>query len=110
MSELTLDLSGAGRYEAYSAETLDKARDTLREHDKVGDTVQQLGNGVYIVTSIRSRFQRYRAAVSLDSEGHPVGVTCTCENGRKGGIRARCYHAAVAEYLADPESFQEDLR
>lgn len=43
----------------------------------------------------------WHPTASLDDRGRIVGVTCTCPNGKKGGVRARCWHAAALEYLID---------
>lgn len=43
-------------------------------------------------------------------DGEVIGVSCNCPNGSLGGIRARCWHAAVLEMciLEDQEGETSD--
>lgn len=94
MTDEVLDLSGAEQPEGYS----DRTR---------GIAMVAIGKGLVIYTpgTRTARCQSlsspriWEPAASLNAAGEVVGVTCNCPNGTKGGLRARCWHAAALEHL-----------
>lgn len=94
MTDEVLDLSGAEQPLSYSDRTQ-------------GIAMIAIGKGLvtYIPGTCTARCQSLSAhriwepAASLNDAGEVVGVTCNCPNGTKGGLRARCWHAAALEHL-----------
>lgn len=94
MAEQILDFSQAEQPGGYSERT----------H---GIAMIALGKGLVVHTpgTRTARCQSLSApriwepAASLNEDGEVIGVTCNCPNGIKGGVRARCWHAAALEHL-----------
>ena len=94
MADEVLDLSRAEKPSSYSGRTQ-------------GIAMIAIGKGLvaHVPGTPTARCQSLSAqriwepAASLNAAGGVVGVTCNCPNGTKGGLRARCWHAAALEHL-----------
>ncbi len=94
MTEIEIDLGAGSPVEDYSAHTEGLARYALAKGK--------------ITLGRRARTARaeslsgpdtWHPALQLGERGEVAGVTCTCPNGTRGGIRARCWHACALEML-----------
>lgn len=91
-----IDISGAGEFEDYSAHTLG-----LAEYAISSGKIRLRAGGLSATAESLSGSEVWSPAASLDDSGEVIGVTCTCPNGQKGGVRARCWHAAALEKLME---------
>lgn len=91
-----IDLSAAAQPEDYSAHTLG-----LAEYAIKSDKITRTADGLTARARSLSGPDVWTPAASLDDSGAVVGVTCTCPNGQRGGVRARCWHAAALERMIE---------
>lgn len=96
MAEQILDLSDAEQPKGYSQRTHNVAMLALSK----GMVVHVPGTRTARCQSLTAP-KIWEPAASLNSGGEVIGVTCNCPNGTKGGLRARCWHAAALEHLLD---------
>lgn len=90
---VNIDLSNIPEGEPYSGHSRGLADYAIRN----GKVTRQAGALTAECQSL-SGLEIWRPSAAL-SDGAVVGVSCTCPNGRKGGVRARCWHAAALEEL-----------
>lgn len=91
MATQELDLTHPERPSTYSKATERKARAELKRGSL------RLLEGT-TSAEVQSATSPTAWITTATVEGHTsLGVTCTCPNGRKAGVRARCWHAAALE-------------
>lgn len=100
MATIELDLGEPERRrEGFS----DRSEALARQVLSAGRWERLAGNSI-LVQSLNNA-SSYTVTLIESSDGEEVlGITCTCPNGRLGGIQARCYHAAVLNLINDPDS------
>lgn len=94
MTDEVLDLSGAEQPEGYSDRTHSIAMIAIGK----GLVIHTPGTRTARCQSL-SAPRIWEPAASFNDAGEVIGVTCNCPNGTKGGLRARCWHAAALEHL-----------
>lgn len=99
MAEQILDLTNAERPEGYSQRTHNIAMIALAK----GHVAHAPGSRTARCQSISAE-RIWEPAASVNERGEVIGVTCNCPNGTKGGLRARCWHAAALEHLVNQRS------
>lgn len=90
---MEIDLSGATDFEPYSAHT-----EGLAEYGIAEGLVKLQPNGISAKVESLSDHATWHVVAYLDKE-RIGGVSCTCPNGTRGGVRARCWHACALEQL-----------
>lgn len=98
MTEQTIDLSNADRPEDYSDRTKALALAGIRK-GLVSAIRHQRGQFLTVRCESLTSPNVWMPVAHFGARGNISGVTCNCPNGQKGGIRARCWHAAALEEM-----------
>lgn len=96
MAEQEINLERVASGNSYSDASWDKALNALANDLVIHPKASHAG-----ITSVRCKSLTSASVwvpvAQFNDALQIIGITCNCPNGVKGGIRARCWHAAALE-------------